>query len=215
MSVVERPGTGLAPAQALWEATKAVWAELPRVIFLSVIVLCAWLPFVAATVFEALAFLPLCAVPALAATSTMYSALASAVSGGRVTLRRMPRPDAVWVALGVLVVTAAVWVVVAPTGPIAVALWAGVAIGALILPVAAAYGAHRALRGLPALAGALVIVAVRPAVALCILAVGVIAGFGVAATAGALVLVVPAVHAAYSILLCERVVAVVNAGEVR
>lgn len=212
MSAVLR-GERVVLASPLRQASVRVWQELPGVALVSAIAAAACLPVFAAMALGALAFAPLAVIPAAAGLSGLVQAVVPAAQGERVRVRAFARIDPVWVALAVVVSSLVLLPLAVGPTPVAIGA-AGVAgaAGLLLMPLAAAYGAVRGRRGLAALRGAAVIAAVRPSVALCVAAVGVLCAFGVAATAGVLVLVLPAIHAAYAALLADRVVALVNAG---
>jgi hypothetical protein len=201
----------IALAYPLWSATKLTWSELPRVIAASAIAAVAWIPLVIAVAVGAVALVPLAAVPAAVAASGFAQAVAPLARGERLRVRRMLRVDVLWTALAVVAAAAVTLAILADGGIVALAVGATVTATALVvLPLAAAYGALRDRRGLAALRGALVIAAVRPSVALSVLAVGVLSAFAVAATVGVLALAVPAIHVVYTAALAARVVDMVN-----
>jgi hypothetical protein len=142
---------------------------------------------------------------AAAGVSALTSVAAEVAAGERTRMRALLRIDVVWVAVATICGSILASAVV---GQSATGIAAASAVGAaalLLLPLAGAYGAVRDRRGLAALRGGFVIAVLRPSVALSVAAVGVLAVFAVIATAGVLVLVVPAVHALYTCLLASQV----------
>lgn len=197
-------------AGSLRTAAQLVLHELPAVLVASLITAASWMPLALVVLARAGAFLPFALLVAALGCSGLVRAVAPVADGGRVRWRGFLRVDAIWVALSVIVGTLVCVAAVAPRAPLIAVAAVVAAGGAIVLPLAAAYGAVRDRHGLAALRGAGIIAVVRPSAALCVAAIGVVGAFGVVASAGVLVLVLPALHAVYTALVVRSVVDIVN-----
>lgn len=168
----------------------ALWSELPRWLVAGALTLAALLPLAVSWATHApLWLLAVTSVPpALVGTGSARLAAAT-VRGEAARPSLLLRVDPV-LALGLagLASLAGAMGTAGPAGAVA-----GAGLGATVLvvaPYALAYGALRERAGLLALRGGLILVAYRPAWALTLLSLGVLAGFAVVASAGVLAFVV-------------------------
>jgi hypothetical protein len=186
-----------------WIGTSAFWHELPRMLAAGAVTAATAAPLGAALLggapgwMAALATLP----PSLALTGLAAFA-AEVARGDAANLRTLLRLDPVLA----LILSAGGLALATP--------WGAVPAAALLLvgPGALAYGAVRGRHGLAALRGGAILAAYRPSWTLTLTALGVLAGFAAAASAGVLaVAVLPlllTIAAAQSAALLEEIDAV-------
>ena len=159
----------------------AFWHELPRALAAGAVTLGAVVPLAAALLGGAPRWLAaLALLPVLLVLTGVASLAAQVARGDGPSLAALRRVDPV-LALSLSVAGLAL---IAPWGvvPAAAVLIVG--------PLALAYGAVRGRRGLAALRGGVILAAYRPAWALTLTGLSVIAAFATAASAGVLALVV-------------------------
>jgi hypothetical protein len=164
-----------------WSGVAAFWHELPRTLAAGGVTLLAATPLTAALVAGAPRWLAAAAVlPVLLALTGVASFAAQVARGDGPSLAALRRVDP---ALALLLSVAGL-ALLAPWGvvPAAAVLIVG--------PYALAYGAVRGKRGPAALRGGVILAAYRPAWALTLTGLTVIAGFAAAASTGVLTLVV-------------------------
>jgi hypothetical protein len=164
-----------------WSGATAFWHELPRTLAAGAVTLAAAAPLAAALLAGAPGWVAAAAtLPVTVALTGLASFAAAVARGDGPRLSTLRRVDPVLA----LLLSAAGLALLAPWGvvPAAAVLLAG--------PYALAYGAVRGRRGLAALRGGVILAAYRPAWALTLTALAVIAGFAAAASAGVLALVV-------------------------
>jgi hypothetical protein len=185
-------------------AAKAGWQRLPQLLL-------AGLPLtIAATAVTASALLGLSAavlvgLPVLFILATGIAAVVARDPRRPLRVALLEGDAALGAALGL---TADAALLLAGSG--SWALVPACLLAALVLltaPFALAYGAIRGRRSLSALRGGLVLVALRPSWALSLLAMSCIAAFGVAASAGVLIVVIPAFLAVAAHCLVTRLLA--------
>jgi hypothetical protein len=146
----------------------------------------------------------LAALPPCIATTALFATLADIAKGGGVRRPARDRWDSTLGAIGwawTLVVAGSMSL--GPTG----VLFASVvgALGALVLPLAFAYGAVRERHGVVALRGATIVAILHPGLALTLASGACLAAFACVASAGALLVVAPAFVA---LMACRAVVVV-------
>jgi hypothetical protein len=188
----------------LLRAARIGWQRLPQLLL-------AGLPFtLAATAVTASALLGLSAgvlvgLPVLFVLATGIAAVVAREPRRALRVALLEGDAALGATLGL---TADAALLLAGTG--SAALIPACLLAALVLitaPFAIGYGALRGRRFLSALRGGLVLVALRPSWALSLLAISCLAAFAVAASAGVLILVVPALIAVAAHCLVGRLLA--------
>jgi hypothetical protein len=192
-------------SEFVW-ACRVTWRELPAIVAVSLIWMLAAIPLLVAAgadvepVLTSLAGLPLAL-----ATTAMVGSLAQAADGGSVRLRLRASSD---LTLGLFVWTwaaATIWL----AGQGAIGMVAASVLGAsggLVLPLAMCYGAVRKRRGFAAFRGGAIIAVVRPDVALTISGGMCLAAIVCVASAGALVVVAPALVGVTACRMVHRMV---------
>lgn len=177
---------------------RGVWQELPKVLLAGGVWALTLAPAaLSATSGGPLGLTALALLPSCLASTGMAQVAHGLRQGEPVWIRRMAHMDPV---LGLLVAggVSTVMALSAVGGLIqAVGLMLG-AVLCLCLPMACAYGAARQRQGVAALRGGLILAVHRPGVALSLVAIAVLLGFGVLATAGALILIAPVLFATLS-----------------
>ena len=166
--------------QETWSGATASWHELPRTLAAGAVTLVAAAPLATAVLSGAPRWLAAAAtLPVLLALTGVASFAAQVARGDAPALAALRRTDPVLAAL----LSVAGLALLAPWGvlPAAAVLIVG--------PYALAYGAVRGKRGPAALRGGVILAAYRPAWALTLTGLAVIAGFAAAASAGVLALV--------------------------
>lgn len=178
-------------------ACRATWAGAPVVVVVSVVWTLAAAPIAAAVVVGLPVPWVLLTLPLLLVSTGAYRVWADLAAGRTPGLRQLARTDP-----GLALLTWGFGLVVALLlglgDPGVVAASVTGAVGALILPLAFAYGAVRGRPGVAAVHGGLVLAALRPDLAVTLAALTVIAAFAIVASAGSLVLCVPALVAIFS-----------------
>lgn len=184
-------------------ACRATWAGAPVVVGASVVWALAAVPILVAAVVALPVPLVALALPLFVVTTGVLRVLAAVASGSPVRWRRLASIDPLLASLawGIAILIERFLTM----SDLGVALACGLgAMSVLVMPLAFAYGATRDRSGLAAVRGGLVLAIVHPDLALTLAAMAVLGGFAVVASAGALVLFVPALVAVYA---CEAVTA--------
>lgn len=197
----------------LKRSTVLSWSELPRIAALGLISLVGALPLIASIVFQAPVWMSAIATLPLTLLATGLSRFAVIVwRGGKPRVADGLRFDPVlavtlWIAFAVLACALSLGGVATI---VACVLAAVVLVAA---PYALAYGALRDRRGFAAWRGAFILVAYRPSWALTALATTCIAGFVVAASAGALALIVPCMIAVFTCSMVAQLLDTIDGAE--
>lgn len=188
----------LALPALLRSSAVSTWRELPRVVAAGAVALATSAPLLVASIGDAPAWMLVLAgfPPALAATGLARIGAAIA-RGGRASLGDLVRVDVTLALVLLATATGAVWLV-SQDGALPLVGFAVAGVGIAVLPRALGYGAVRDRPGLGALRGGAILAAYRPVATLTILSLAVIGGFAVAATVGALALVVPLLLATFT-----------------
>lgn len=199
-AVLHQETTGLP-----WLARRAVvttWFELPRVVAVCAILLASVLPFAAAIATGQWWLMSIGALP-VALLLTGLSRFAAVIArGDRPRVRDAFAVDPVLALSLVALGTAAALLLVTPE--LQVPGFVLAALGLVLAPYALAYAAVRDRRGLTAWRGAFILVAYRPSWALTVLSMSLLGGFAVAASVGALVVVVPCILAVFTSMVVGR-----------
>jgi hypothetical protein len=182
--------TDLGVAGILRRSIVATWLELPRSIAASLVLLGSAAPLVLAGMTAPWPAASLASLPLALALTGEARFCAAVWRGDKPPLRECLRVDPV---LALVLWIVANLGVVLIAGPVPLSILGTLLVGALVViaPFAVAYGAARNRAGLSALRGGVILIAYRPGTALSLVGVSTIALFGVAASVGSLVVVVP------------------------
>ena len=167
------------------------WGELGRLIVIGAVTAATVLPLVAAVLVGSWWLIAPAALPPCLAGAGLAQVAGRVVAGGPATRKDLLRADPV-LGTSFAVASVAAAALIGRGGGLAVAGEIAAGLLLLIAPSVLAYGAVRGRTGLAAWRGGLLLVAYRPSWALTVLGTGVLGGFAIAATAGVLVVVVPA-----------------------
>lgn len=195
MTAVETP-VGLSLPAHLRRASLLTWHELPRVTAVCALVLLAAVPMVVASLTSVWWLVAFSAIPVSLFATVLARVGAVIGRGERVRVRDVFTVDAP-LALILLGCATLAERAISAGGALQIVGCVAAAVLLAVAPVSLAYGAVRGRRGVAALRGGLILVAYRPAAALTVLGVGVLAAFAVVATLGTLGLVLPAVLATF------------------
>jgi hypothetical protein len=183
-------------------ASILTWFELPRVVAVCAVLLASVAPFAVAVATGQWWLMSIGALPA-ALLLTGLARFAAIIAGGdRPRVRDAFAVDPVLAVALVVAGTIAGLLVTTPV--LQVAGFVVAAIVLLLAPYALAYGAVRGRRGLTTWRGAFILVAFRPSWALTVLSMSLIGGFAIAATVGALAVLVPCILAVFSSAVVGR-----------
>ncbi|XVU22760.1 hypothetical protein ACQPZJ_36630 [Actinoplanes sp. CA-054009] len=164
-----------------WSGATAFWHELPRTLAAGAVTLAASVPLSFCLLYGAPRWLAAAAVlPILVSLTGVASFAAQVARGDGPSLSALRRVDPVLALL------------LSVSGLALLAPWGAVPAAAVVIvgPYALAYGAVRGKRGPAALRGGAILAAYRPAWALTLTGLTVLAGFAAAASAGVLAFVV-------------------------
>ena len=195
------PSTAVAPqAETLpWLLGRAIvltWLELPRVVLACAVLLASIAPFAAAATSGQGWLIFIGAFPAALIITGLSRFAAAIARGDRPRVGDLVAVDPV-LAVSIVALGTAVAMAIA-SGVLQIAGFILGAAGLVLLPYALAYAATRDRRGLTAWRGAFLLVAYRPSWALTVLSVYLIGGFAIAATVGALAILVPCTLAVFA-----------------
>lgn len=177
-------------ATFVW-ACHATWRELAPLVALSLGWLASAVPLATAWLTGEDWLVSLAVLPLLLGTTGFVGGLAPVAEGGSVRLPGRHAFDPLLAAVAWVWCLAVGWALDGGAVGMLVASTLG-ALAALVLPLAFAYGAVRARRGLGALRGGMAIAVTCPTLALTLAAGACLAAFACVATAGALLVVAPA-----------------------
>ena len=180
-------------------ACRATWAGAPLVVAVSVVWALSALPGAAAAVAAVPVPWVVLTLPWLLATTGAYRVWAGPAVGNEISWREVTRLAPV-LALVTWCFGMAIEGLTGVGDAGVVAACVVGAVGALVVPLAFAYGAVRDRHGIAAVRGGLVLATLRPDLAVTLLAMIVIAGFVMLISAGSLILCVPALVAVFSCL---------------
>ena len=183
-------------------ASILTWFELPRVVAVCATLLASVAPFAVAVMTGQWWLMSIGALPAALLLTGLARFAAIVARGERPRVRDAFVVDPV---LAVSLVAAGTIAGLLLADP--VLQFAGFAVAAVVLvlaPYALAYGAVRGKRGLTTWRGAFILVAYRPSWALTVLSMSLIGGFTIAATVGALAVLVPCILAVFSSAVVGR-----------
>ncbi|CAN5164321.1 hypothetical protein BH09ACT5_BH09ACT5_03510 [soil metagenome] len=180
----------------LKRAAVRTWGELPRAIGASAIIAASLVPAVIAGLTAQWWLVAMATLPASLSLTGLARFAAIVQRGDRPRLRDAVAVDPVLAVTITLVGTATWGLLSLPELRVAGCLVAAAAL--ILVPYALSYGAVRARPGLAAWRGAVILTAYRPSWALTVLAVTLLGGFAIVASAGALGLVVPVILAVFS-----------------
>ncbi len=193
----------------LRRAAVDTWLELPRVVALGLLSIAAAVPLVASVVFAPLWMSGLASLP-LALLATGLARFAAVLARRqKPTLRDGLRFDPV-LALSLSALGTAAALAIAAGGPVAIGGCVVAAAALVVAPYTLAYGAVRGRRGLSAWRGGGILVAFRPGGALTVLSLTLIGGFAVAATVGALAVIVPCIVTVFTCVLVAQLLATID-----
>ena len=184
-------------------ACRATWAAAPILVAVSGCWALTTVPVVIAWIGALPVPWILVSLPFLVATTAMFGVSAAVADGSPVGRHVLSRTDP-GLALVAWCLGLAIEFLLTVGDAGVVAASAIGAVGTLTMPLAFAYGAVRDRRGSAALRGGLVLAILRPDLAITLSAMAVLAGFAVIASAGALVLCMPALVMVFACMAVTR-----------
>lgn len=211
-STVDAPARPLTLVGQLRRSAVMTWHELPRVIAACALWMLGTAPLVAAMITGLGWLIALSTVPWALATTGLARFAVRVWTGERAVVRDLLRVDAL-LALLLAVAVSLSGLALSTDGPAQVLGYALAALVAVVAPFALTYGAVRGRTGFGAIRGGAILVAYRPSAALTVLALGCIGAFAIAATVGALGVIVPCLLASFATAVVSGLLETIDSAE--